>query len=199
MQKRKFIATGSGINLKTGKKIDFKVPENISKKGLESLTKNVCFEDFSATCQLPNEKLMELWNHLNPRLVEAGKLLDPHSFELPPDIGKRIAKLSVFGEKSIPPLELDLDIGHRFAPYDFQLIRKVMKSGKRQFTLEGEGINLKTGKPISFKVPEGISERGKELIAENIRIRRVFRIMTEEVADYLLRNNSRRAEKDHKE
>ena len=32
---------GTGTNLKTGKEISFSVPDTISKKGLESLVKNV--------------------------------------------------------------------------------------------------------------------------------------------------------------
>ena len=33
--------SGSGVNLKTGKEISFKVPDTISQKGLEGLAKNV--------------------------------------------------------------------------------------------------------------------------------------------------------------
>ncbi len=32
---------GTGVNLKTGKDISFKVPDTISKKGLEGLARNV--------------------------------------------------------------------------------------------------------------------------------------------------------------
>jgi hypothetical protein len=32
---------GKGVNLKTGKEISFKVPDTISKKGLEGIVKNI--------------------------------------------------------------------------------------------------------------------------------------------------------------
>ncbi len=33
--------SGRGVNVKTGKEISFRVPDTISKKGLESLSRNV--------------------------------------------------------------------------------------------------------------------------------------------------------------
>lgn len=36
-----FLFSGTGVNLKTGKEVSFKVPDTISKKGLEGLAKNM--------------------------------------------------------------------------------------------------------------------------------------------------------------
>ncbi|MFN7990735.1 MAG: hypothetical protein U0R44_01110 [Candidatus Micrarchaeia archaeon] len=49
---------GTGVNLKTGKKISFKVPDTISKKGLEALATNVRMDNLYHT-YLVNE-LQEL-------------------------------------------------------------------------------------------------------------------------------------------
>ncbi len=45
----------------------------------------------------------------------------------------------------------------------------------RKFVAEGEGINLKTGKPICFKIPKGLQARATELLVENIRMTRLER------------------------
>jgi hypothetical protein len=38
--------SGKGVNLKTGKEISFKVPDTISKQGLENIVKNIKMRNF---------------------------------------------------------------------------------------------------------------------------------------------------------
>ena len=38
----------------------------------------------------------------------------------------------------------------------------------------GRGLNVKTGKEISFKVPDSISQKGLEAISRNIKMRNIY-------------------------